>query len=404
MKTRNTENFQEWPQVLQIPKNIQDDITERWFHLYKWISPEEVKFSIQRDFMKALSVIWNPLAIISVLAGLITWINILVFLWVIFIWIIFLFLYLFFLSIRRSFLLSKSAFVILTDSSVSLGGKIVKLSEFRTLWKDMKKVSDTFEEDLFWESQLSNSHNKLSKEVMNQLFGWYKAIFSGTQKFSRSGLDTNDVRVVLLLVGLYTVYIAIMACVYFIWVFFLLIFLNILTWANTKYLHLRGHSVVQINTLFWKLDISSEDLKSEKIILEDALSKAIENQWKDGLLLNISSGINKITWLSEEAIIYVQELKKAIKKSDYKDMFSFPIYNAWIKKQIISPLVSIETLLEVNKNILNNTHLEISAQIEQTPKVAYNSPLKIQLTRIEIQQKEIDIFIPRIQASIKKLQ
>ncbi len=404
MNTRLREDSEHMPQVLQIPKNIQDDITDRWFHLYKWISPDEVKLSIQRDFMNALSKIGNPLAIIAVLAGLITWINLFVFFGVIFIWTFFLFLYLLFLSLRRSFLLSKSAFVVLTDSSVSLGGKIVKLSEIWTLWKDMKQVSDTFEEELFWPSRLSESHQKLSKQIMTQLFGWYQAIFSWTQKFGRSWLDTDDIRVVLLLVGLYTVYIAIMACVYFVGVFFLLIFLNILTWANTKYLALRWNSVIQINTLFWKLDISSEDLKSEKIILEESLNKAIENQWKDGLLLDINSGIEKITGLSEEAIIYVQNLKKTIKKSDYKDMFSFEVYNTWIKKQIVTPLISIEELLEKNKNILTNTHIEISSQIEDTPEVEYNSPLKMQLTRIEMQQREIELFLPRIKQSIKKLQ
>lgn len=85
-------------------------------------------------------------------------------------------------------------------------------------------------------------------------------------------------------------------------------------------------------------------------------------------------------------------------------MFSFEVYNTWIKKQIVTPLISIEELLEKNKNILTNTHIEISSQIEDTPEVEYNSPLKMQLTRIEMQQREIELFLPRIKQSIKKLQ
>jgi len=51
-------------------------------------------------------------------------------------------------------MLSKSAFVVMTDSSISLGGKIHKLSEVSKLKSDIQKVSETFEEDLFEESRL----------------------------------------------------------------------------------------------------------------------------------------------------------------------------------------------------------------------------------------------------------
>ena len=53
------------PQVLQIPDNVQKDIEEKGFHLYKWISPEEVKLSIERDFLKTLKYIGLPLGIIA---------------------------------------------------------------------------------------------------------------------------------------------------------------------------------------------------------------------------------------------------------------------------------------------------------------------------------------------------
>jgi len=169
MKTRHDEYSDELPQVLQIPKSVQDDITDKWFHLYKWISPDEVKLSIERDFLRTLKVIWIPLAVISVLAWLISWINIWVFFATIATWVFFVFLYLFFISIKRSALLSKSAFVIMTDSSISLWGKIHKLSDIWGLKKDIDEVSKTFEEDLFWESKLSGAKENLMKEVMDQL-------------------------------------------------------------------------------------------------------------------------------------------------------------------------------------------------------------------------------------------
>jgi hypothetical protein len=89
---------------------------------------------------------------------------------VIFLGIFLMFLYLLFLSLRRSQLLSKSAFVVLTDSSISLGGKIVKLSEIEHLHDDMKDIEHKFEEKLFEDSKLTQSKSTLTKEVLDQLF------------------------------------------------------------------------------------------------------------------------------------------------------------------------------------------------------------------------------------------
>jgi hypothetical protein len=56
MLTRTREE-ETTPDVLHVPKNIKKDIEERGFHLYKWISPDEVKLSIERDFLKTLKYI-----------------------------------------------------------------------------------------------------------------------------------------------------------------------------------------------------------------------------------------------------------------------------------------------------------------------------------------------------------
>ncbi len=116
MRTRTHE--EETPAVLQIPEKIQADIEEKGFHLYKWISPDEVKLSIQRDFLKTLKYVGLPLGILAIIMGLLTVVGFFI---TIFFGTFLMFLYLFILSLKRSFLLSKSAFVVITDSSISLG-------------------------------------------------------------------------------------------------------------------------------------------------------------------------------------------------------------------------------------------------------------------------------------------
>jgi len=80
-RTRKSSEKSITPQVLNFPKKVQEDIQDRGFHLYKWISPEEVKLSIERDFLATIKVVGIPLAIISVIFGLI---NPLMFIGVIF--------------------------------------------------------------------------------------------------------------------------------------------------------------------------------------------------------------------------------------------------------------------------------------------------------------------------------
>ena len=120
MFTRTRDTQETVPQVLRVPKNISKDIEERGFHLYKWISPDEVKLSIERDFLRVLKVLGLPLAIMSVLFAFFSGLNPIVFFFTIFVGVNIMFIYLLFLSIKRSRLLSKSAFVVMTDSSISL--------------------------------------------------------------------------------------------------------------------------------------------------------------------------------------------------------------------------------------------------------------------------------------------
>lgn len=85
-------------------------------------------------------------------------------------------------------------------------------------------------------------------------------------------------------------------------------------------------------------------------------------------------------------------------------MFSFEIYNSWIKKQIRSPLEDILSLLSQNKKLLEETLSDIEKQIKGTKKVELQSALGLQKTRLEIQYEKIVSYIPLLENSISKLQ
>lgn len=391
MKTK----YPEESQIFQIPQLIREDIEDRGFHLYNWIDPQEVRLSVEKDFLKTLKYIWIPLWLIAIIAGLLTVIWFFV---VIFFGVFLMMLYLLFLSLKRSRLLTKSSFVVLTDSSISLWGKIVSLSEVGKLKKDIQKVSDTFEEDLFGESGLKKSRSHLMRDLMEQLFWGYKLILDNRMIRSRDGE-----KAIIFLFLLYTAYIVIMSIVYFFWVLFLWVFWKIIVFFNTKYLLWKWEKVIHINTLFWEIDILSENLKEEKHHLKHALSEAYDNDWKDGLLLDIHTHIGRIWKMTEEILIKLWLLKNNIESSEYKEMFSFEVFHRWTKKQIESPISDILKLLEKNKGILSESIEAIHNQIEKTENLSHTWPLKLQLKRLELQRKEILRYIPILEASLEKL-
>lgn len=388
MQTRTREESE--PEIVQIPRKIQEDIEEKGFHLYSWISPDEVKLSIQRDFLRVLSIAWAPLAVISVILWFISFP--LFFIGVI-IWVIGIFFFLLYLSLKRSFLLSKSAFVVLTDSSISIGGRIQKLSEISHARKQIEEVEETFEEPLFGESWLEASKKGLFEGVMQQVYGGYEKIFSADRHFS-GGRDSEKAIILILL--LYTVFVAIMAFVYFIGVFFLLIFGNIFTWLNKKFLAYRGHEVIKINALFGKINQSGEELSQESYMLSKLLDEAQNNLWQDNLFGNLNSSIRQINTLANDATDDAVSLHHAIQSSRYKDMFSYKILSSWIKKQIIVPIEKIIVLLEQNKETLREARKEVVAQLDHE---------KVELAwALELQRKRIDMQIDQIDATLKQFE
>ncbi len=314
-------------------------------------------------------------------------------------WVVLILIYLMFLSLRRSFVLSKSAFVILTDSYISLGWKIVRLSEVGGIKWEMEKVWNMFEEVLFDESWLWTSKEKLSKQVMDQVYWGYEFMFQNT----KIGRGSNSEKFILVILVLYTGYVAVMSVVYFIWVFFLWLFGSFIAWVNTKYLTLKWNQVIKINQLFGRLDVLSDDIYEQKKQLKKSLKAAQNNDWKDGLLIQINNGIQNISQLASEATDDVVELRNLISESRYSDMFNENIYNAWIKKQITVPLQEVYNLLEADLLLIDQSIRDINEQIETTSKKEYKSALEMQRVRLEMQKKDIEQFIPQLEAMLEKL-
>lgn len=388
-----------------IPENIKNDINEKWFHLYKWIWEDDIKQSIERDFLSSIKTIWPVSAVIlllptiliiysssSYVAGFWYFVSLLIIINV------FLLIYLTILAIARSNTLRKNAYVLLTDSSISVNWNIRKISEFNSEDVEIKKISNTFEEEIFKESNIKNTKQWFIKQVFEQLWKWYQMIFKLWDSRNR-----NSFQIILIWILLYTIYALSLWMIYFIWIFFIWIFWNILSIVNKNLLLISWHKITKINSNFEDIDSNSNALIIEKDNLWVLLNEAKKNDWKDSLLLKINEWIKNINENAWSAVDTSINLKKIIESSKYNEMFNFSIYNSWIKKQILVPLLQIVELLEKNLNILKEQNEAIWEQIKNTPDPSLSWPLLASKTRIEMRIVEIEKHIGGISGYIGKL-
>ena len=391
-------------QCFNIPKIIQKDINEKWFHLYNWIWEDDVKLSIERDFLKYISKYWTAISISLILPALILWyisetLFYIYFFW--FLWIIniVLLLFLTLISIKRSSILRKNAQVLITDSSISINWKIRKLQNNKIVSNEnLDWIWKLFEEKIFQESNIGKTKKWFFTQVVDQITEWFAFIFKSWKWSSR---DSQKGMLVLLV--LYLIYTISISIIYFFWILFIWIFWIFLSFINKKILLISGHKITSINNGFENIDSYSKELIKEKNNLSNLLDNAMNNDWKDSLLTKINDWIENINLYASRSVDRSLELKKEIKTSKYKEMFNFSIYNSWIKKQIYIPLEQIVKLLEKNLGILKTKKESIKKQILQTKDPSLQCPLIANKKRIEMRIVEIEKHIKKINIYMNKL-
>jgi len=379
-----------------IPDKIQDKINERWFYLYSFITPNEVKNSIERDYLKILSFIALPLWIISIILWVIALPLFLACVWIVFAFIV---IYLIILSIKRSITLTHTSNVVLTDKAISIWWKIIKNEDLDKEKWIIQKYEKEFDEKIFWESRLSEAKWWLLKQVIEKVTSIFGKIFETTKHFD----NRNSAQIMLIWMLLWVVYVAIISGIYFIWIFIIWIFWLFIMSINKAILKITWQKVFKINNLFDEIDKSSDNLIDSKNKLSLNLNNANQNKWQDWLLNKINSWIEKVNSEADISIKNILKLRKTLENSNYKDIFNFNIYNNWIKKQIVEPLKSILELLNKNKEIIEKTIKELENQINETKEISYKNTLDLQKLRLEKQKEEFEKYRVLINSYIEKI-
>ena len=408
------------PSIPVTPEFIQSKVDQRWFYLYEWISPDELQMTLERDYLTIVKGASIPLAIITVIAGLIgfSWGVFWTLLAILGVLSVFYLIVALILSLRflyRTILYTRGANVVITDGSYVSGSHILAKTDREGISRAFSDFEKTFDEQFLGESTLAEKKNEQKKALFENL---KDIAFSGGKIMSRLGNSRNSwgIVIVLLLAGI--LYGAMMGAVYFIGIFFISLFGRLFSWLAHEYLLIMRNTEYRIQNLFLKLDDGAEKLQRANDTSLSLLADATRNEWKENLLGKLNESLTLLSGLAGSSTTDSLKLRKILESSRYKDIFNFTKYGNWVKHEILEPIESILLLLSKNRDTLKKTIDSLETQITQFPSwgvsrsdgvdvstdPSLQKPLILQKERLEMQYENFERNIRLLESYRERLQ
>jgi hypothetical protein len=387
------------------PEFIEQQVDERGFYLYEWISPDELRMSVQVDYLSIIRWSSMPLAIVTLIAGFIgfsagiPWV-ILAVLWVLGIFYTIVLAILIAQMLRKSYLYTRGGNVVITDHHYVSNGEVVERSDFAKQKEAFSELEQTFREPLLEPSGLAEhvamEKSSLMKQMGNIASGWGKLV----QNLGRSR-DAAGIVMVLMIAGV--LYGGMMAAVYFLGVFFVSLLARVFSWLAHRALLAVNNTEHEIQTLFQGITRASIALKSGQQQSVSLLTDAGRGEWTDNLSSRLRDSFAVISEMADEAIDQTIELRDILESSRYKDIFNFVKYGNWIQWQILSPIEEILLLLQNNHDTIEKTLISLDSQITLTTDPSLQKPLILQRERFEMQMENIAPMIEMLEGYKEKL-
>ncbi len=406
MLTRTLPSPQISSPPINTPEQIEKTVDERGFYLYEWISPDELRMTGERDYLRIVKWASIPLAIITVIAGLIGSAGgifgaIIAIFWVLAVFYAFVFLGLFITFLRRAYLYTRSANVVITDDHYVSWGAILAKDDEEKVENFFEKIGNTFDEQFLEASHLAEKKDHAKTALFDNLkdiaLGWGKILHT----VGRSR-DSWGIVMVVLVAGL--LYGMMMAAVYFIGIFFITFFGRVFSSLAHLALLASNNTEYTIQNLFSELDTKAKKLQSTSDTTLTLLDEARRNEWKENLLGKINESITLLSDIAGTSTEDAQKLRKILESSKYKEIFNFTKYGKWVKIQILEPIESILLLLEKNRATLERIMESLGNQLTVVSDPSLQKPLILQRQRIEMQKNSFERNIELLKGYQEKLQ
>lgn len=373
-------------------ETITKSVDERGFYLYEWISPEELRMTLDNSYLSIVKGWSIPLAIMTAIAGFIgysgwllgTILAVLIVLGAFYLIVLIVLTLKFFYN---SYLYTRGANVVITDNHYVQGGKVLNQKEKDALEQNFATYEKAFSEQFLGESGLAEKKAIEKKALFDNLrdiaTGWGKIL----NNIGRSR-DAGGIILVIIVAGF--LYGLMMGMVYFVGMFFVALMGRIFGSIAHGYLLARNSTEYKIQNLFAEIDESGKKLEEEKQNTISLLTDAGQNEWKENLMGRINEStelLGKIAW---DATSDTVKLRETLENSQYKDIFNFVKYGNWVKKQILEPIESILLLLETNHATIKKTLVSLDTQIRETSDPSLQKPLELQKERLLLQKESFE--------------
>lgn len=401
-KTREQTTLEE---SIENPGNIAEQVEERGFYLYEWISPDELRMTLERDYLQIVRWASIPLAIITGIfwfiglgAGIIG--SIFAILWVLAIFYGIVGIILFFRFLYRSYMYTRGANVVITDSHYVQWGNVLDKNNPENIRNAFRPFEEMFDETFLGTSNLLQKKEHAKKALFENL---KEIMMWGGKLIEKVGWSRESGGIIAVIVIAGILYGIMMGIVYFIGIFFIAIFGRIFSWWAHRYLLATSNTEHVIQTLFSKIDTISKQLSSEKWTTISLLDEAYANAWKENLLGKMNTSIELLGSLAGNATDDTIQLRSILESSKYKNIFNFSKYGNWIKIQILEPIESILLLLQKNHDIIGKTILMLDTQISETSDPSLQKPLELQKERLLLQKESFERVMQMLEGYKKKL-
>lgn len=394
-ETENTES----------PEFIEQQVDERGFYLYEWISPDELRMSVQLDYLSIIRSASMPLAIVTLIAGFIGFSAgipgvILAVLGVLGIFYTIVLAILIAKMLRKSYLYTRGGNVVITDNHYVSNGRVVEKDDIAMQKEAFRELERTFREPLLEPSGLAEhvamEKDNLMEQMKNIASGWGRLV----QNLGRS---RDAAGIIMVLMIAWVLYGSMMALIYFLGVFFVAIMARVFSWIAHRALLALNNTEHRIQTLFQGITRASIALKSGQKQSISLLTDAGRGEWTDNLSSRIRDSFEVISQMAGTATDQSVELRKTLENSKYADIFNFVKYGNWIQWQILSPIEEILLLLTKNRDTITRTIASLDTQITLMIDPSHQKPLILQKERFEMQIESITPMIEMLEEYRQKL-
>ncbi len=328
---------------------IEDEIQEKWFSVYNYISLKELFMTVQRDYLAILSVINVPFGIITIVLWVLSYASgnfALVFglLWLSYTLI---FWILFFKLIKRSFYFLYVSNVVYTKKWIILWDDLYAYTDQKNLDKKLWEYEEMFDEYLSRPSRLEQVILQKKSQVLQATGKAGKKVLDIAGNFR----SEESFRLMIPIFLSYGVYVWLLYAFYYLGYFFwLFIFYSV-------YVLLKILFTFKENTEI-KIKQSVESIgswfeKMEKI--DDILTHKIQT-FRGWEISNIAGVVESqfSNFYSEVLLVLKKrtQLLSIIKTSKYKDFIDFETLEIYVTGRFNKPVKEMLLLLEKTEKML----------------------------------------------------